>query len=409
MGKESLFSGREQPAKASVVLKLRDRQALPPGTVQGIASLVAASVDGLRPESVVVLDTHGRPLLRPNADGEEPLGAAELERQQRYERELSTRVIALLEPVVGPDRVRVNVSARLDAESQEQTEERWDPAGSAIRSRQVSADSRSTASARGVAGARANLPPPADDKAAADGETEEGAPPAPAAAPATAAASLASPAGGTSSETTNFEISKTVRHTVRPRGNVARLSVAVILDHAVTTTRDESGAATRTSAARPPEEIQKIHNLVAASVGLDPSRGDQLTVEQLAFDEQVVEPIEPAWWERWVPEAMQLLRVLAVLVLGALAFFFLVRPLMKRVVSGVPAAPVHQPVMTGPFPKTIQELEGEIGAQLDAAVLQPAGERLKLPVLTKRLANMTGSEPQNAAKLIRTWLNEEGR
>src|SRR5512146_3542572 len=96
MGKDSLF-GESQPAKASVVLKLRGNRSLPASTVSGITNLIAASVDGLRPEE----------------DPNDPLGGAQLERQQRLEHDMSSRVLALLEPVIGPDRVRVNVAVKL--------------------------------------------------------------------------------------------------------------------------------------------------------------------------------------------------------------------------------------------------------------------------------------------------------
>ena len=71
MAKDSLFGAREQPAKASVILKLRNPgRPLAPATVTGITNLVAASVEGLRPEAVVVMDSFGRPLARPPADDE---------------------------------------------------------------------------------------------------------------------------------------------------------------------------------------------------------------------------------------------------------------------------------------------------------------------------------------------------
>ena len=76
MAKDSLFGAREQPAKASVILKLRNpSRPLAPATVTGITNLVAASVEGLRPEAVVVMDSFGRPLAKPPADDDEPLGA----------------------------------------------------------------------------------------------------------------------------------------------------------------------------------------------------------------------------------------------------------------------------------------------------------------------------------------------
>ena len=64
---------------------------------------MAASVEGLRPDAVVIMDSYGRPLTRPVTEGDGPVDGAQLERQQRIERDLATRVVALLEPVVGED------------------------------------------------------------------------------------------------------------------------------------------------------------------------------------------------------------------------------------------------------------------------------------------------------------------
>ena len=113
MGKDSLF-GEPRPAKASVVLKLRDSRGLPPSAIAGISNLVAASVEGLRPDAVVILDSMGRPLSQPTEGGDEPGGAAQMERQQRLEHDMQTRLVALLEPVVGDGRVRVNVALKLN-------------------------------------------------------------------------------------------------------------------------------------------------------------------------------------------------------------------------------------------------------------------------------------------------------
>src|SRR4029079_4248268 len=87
MGKESLF-GDPRPAKASVVLKLHGTRDIPNSAVTGISNLVAASVDGLSPDNVVIVDSYGRPLARPSADDNVPGGAAQLERQQRLEHEM---------------------------------------------------------------------------------------------------------------------------------------------------------------------------------------------------------------------------------------------------------------------------------------------------------------------------------
>jgi len=402
MPKDTLFGASQQPAKASVIVKVRHpSRPLSAQTVAGITSLVAASVEGLGPEHVVVMDGYGRPLSRPAEVGEAPLGSAEVERQQRFERDLAAQVVALLEPVVGVDRVRVNVAARLSPESEDRLEERWDPQ-TVVRSQALTQDGAGASSlAGGIAGARANVPGPV-----VPGSNTPEPPPA------------ALPTGGSTAsvgsfvkrtETTNYEVSKVVRHTVRPRGDVARLSVAVIVDddHAGTAQAGTSGGVAVTRP-RTPAEMQKLHALVSAAVGLDPGRGDQLTVENVSFESRGADGATPAGlWERFGPQVVPAARSLGLLALGALAILFVARPLVLR---GLPARPATSEA--GPFaqrlPRTIAEIEGEIEARLDATAAARVGDR-RVPVLTRRLASLAENEPENAAKLVRAWLADDRR
>jgi len=413
MAQSSLFASKEQPAKASVVLKLRGNRPLSAGTVQGIANLVASSVEGLRPEAVVILDSFGRPLAKPAGGDDQPAGGPQMERQQQIERDLTTKVASLLEPVVGADRARVNVSVRLDAQSEEATEEKWDPNGAVIRSRQATGDAvGGGSSAQGLAGSRANLPGqvPVATAAAATAAEPGATPPATPvpSASQTAAASAAVPALSHGSETTNYEISKVVRHTIRPRGEIARLSVAVILDNESVDTKNADGSMVHSTRARKPEDVQKIQSIVAAAVGLDTARGDQLTIANVPFEEIPVEAVpKPTMWQRVAPQAYEGGRLFGVVALGALAFFMFVRPLMRRAtVTAVPVAPDALPAHQA---RTVRDLEGEIAAQLDAAADEKSAERMKLPVLTKRLAQLTAKEPEHAARLMRMWMSQENR
>jgi flagellar M-ring protein FliF len=389
MGKDSLF-GESRPAKASVVLKLRGSRPPATSTIAGISNLVAASVEGLRPEAVVIVDSYGRPLARPTEDGDDPMGAAQLERQQRLERDLSTRVIALLEPVVGTDRVRVNVALKLNPQTSEETEERWDP-NTVVRSRQISSDQANTPGALGqVAGVRSNMPPqPADAKT----------PPVPVSG------------GGTSrtAETTNYEVSKTTRHVVRPPGEIARLSVAVILDDDQQSKKEQDGTSKVVRVARNRDELQKIHGLVAAAVGFDMVRGDQLTVENVSFDEPTFEEeAPPSIFVRYAPQITEFSRIGTVLLIGLAGFFFVIRPLL-RAGGGVPqrvAVVADDTSLEVQRPRTVADLQSEIEAQIDAQVAEKASSNLKLPVLTKKVSAMTKKEPEQVAKLLRGWIRD---
>ncbi len=401
MAKDSLFGSRMQPAKASVVLKLRRNRPLAAGTVTGITNLVASSVEGLRPENVVLIDSFGRPLARPTEEGgDEPLSGAQMERQARLEKDMSARVVSMLEPVVGQDRVRVNVSARLNSNTEEQTEEYFDPA-TVIRSRQVTQDGSTNGSAAGIAGARGNLP--------------GAAPPTPAGQPSNATPPPTATSGQSSAqrsaEIVNYEVGKTVKHIVKPRGDIARLSVAVILDDDHVAGKDPSGKPTLTAKPRSPAEMQKIQQIVTAAVGLDTTRGDLLTVENIAFDEAPVDLPESTWMDKVGPGLKDVGKIVAVVAICAFAFFFVLRPMVRRTLAlsagtaGGTQVSVSKPMSTQ-LPRTIQDVENEIESQLDAAAAERLADR-RMPVLQRRIVSMAQAEPQNAARLVRSWLAEE--
>ena len=419
LAKESLFGSREQPAKASVVLKLRSARPLAPATIQGITNLVSGSVEGLRPEAVVVMDSFGHPLARPPApDDDAPLGAAESERQQRVEQHLASTIVGLVEPIVGPNRVRANVAVRLSSASEERTEEKWDPAAPVIRSKQETSDITPTAGALGgVAGARGNLPPATPASPAGT--------PTPAATPATPTpANVAS----RTSNTTNWEISRTTVHTIRPRGEVARMSVAVVVDDDVVTGTDKEGKPTQKSKPRSAAELQKLQSIVASAVGIDTTRGDQLTVENIAFEQPAVEEIPaPTFIERYGDGLGSAGRMLTVLAVAGLLIFFVLRPMIAQIGAapgvalpralpagaaavGAIAAPPGQLPAAAPAPlRTVSEMEGEIEAQLDAAAQQKSLDTLRMPVLARKASAIVKAEPESAARLVRGWLNEEER
>jgi flagellar M-ring protein FliF len=402
MAKPSLFESKEQPAKASVILKLKRNRPLAASTITGIVNLVAYSVEGLRPESVVLLDNTGRPLARPNEDGDEPLSAAAAERQQRRERELAAQVVRMVEPIVGSDRVRATVSLRLVSKSEEQTEETYDPVG-AVRSRQLTLEGANAKDAAGVAGARGNLPGQVAPAPTGTPVTPPG-PPAP---------SLTANGSGRHAETVNYELTKITRHSLLPRGDIARLSVAVVVDNARGSKTDAEGTVTRTSTPRPQAEMTKIQQLVAAAVGLDADRGDHLTVENVSFDEPVDEPVPaPTFFQRVGGGVETWARPVIVLVVGLVALLFVLRPIVKGVFSYAPPPPPPTPTRaeTQPLPrqlpKTIEEVENEIEAELDAKAVDHLSAR-RTPILQKRVAKAIETEPENAARLVRAWLAEE--
>lgn len=404
MAQQALFGRTERKATASVVLRLHSRNDLSEATIRGVSNLVAAGIEGLQPEAVVLMDSFGR-LLHPTDDAAEASGSGRhVERREQLEQDLTQRVVALLEPVVGTGRVRANVAVVLRTESEEATEESWDPTTVVARSRHVSGDRAFLdAAAQGLSGARANLPPsaatataaPPADPASGDAsalETPAGPDDPSLSEPASSGlvASTSRTPSGTGTETTNYEISKSVRRVVRPAGDISRLSVAVILDDRLVSEPDAEGEPGQRLESRAPEDVEKVRGLVAAAIGFDPERGDLLTVENIAFEPvappELIAPI--AVWERYLPQIMEVVRIGAALLLTLALFQFGLRPMVRRVVTAAPAG-------------GRQIAEGQQGA------LSDVGQQAKIGALSTHATTLSHREPEHAARLVRAWLDEE--
>lgn len=381
--RNSLFAHESEPAKASVVLRLKVGRMVSAPDVEGIVSLVASSVEGLDPAAVTIIDSAGRRLSRAS-DGDPVGDRARIDRQQQIERDTAARVVALLEPVVGAGRVRANVSAVFKNDSVDETEERWDPT-TVVRSRQQTTEADGRATAAAAAGAKANLPVASTDKKDAE--------------PAPVFSS-----NNRSSELTNYEVSKLTRHTISPSGQLSRLSVAVLVDDAKSSKADENGKVAITSTPRSKEELQRLQALVASAVGLMPERGDQITVDNIAFDIPDVGP-EPTPVVLPPMELMadQLRQHWPVIVPTIGVTFFVIGGLlyMRRSRGRQPALPA---------PMAGQRLAGAAGATPGAARAFEAEtpEPVSLPSPARQLARLAQTEPEQLARIVRGWLAEEG-
>src|SRR5208283_408252 len=159
--KDSVFLDAQQPAKASVLVKLRPGARLAPQNVLAIDHLIASAVEGLTPDAVSVLDMNGNLLGRPRPPGtlDSPeLSEAALDYRHSVEADLLAKINSTLEPLLGAEKFRAGVSVECDFSGGEQSEEVFDPARSVMASSQRTEDSSGSGGANGVPGTASTLP-----------------------------------------------------------------------------------------------------------------------------------------------------------------------------------------------------------------------------------------------------------
>lgn len=418
--KDSIYLDRREPAKASVMVKLRPGRKLSPSSVQAVQHLAASAVEGLEAGAVAVLDMNGLLLSKPRSELDEAGGgsSAMLEYRQAVEKDYLAKIRATLDPLLGPEKYRAGVSAECDFSSGEESEEIYDPNGSVVASSQKTEDLSGVQGTGGVPGTASNLPRPA--------------------------ARAASTAGGVSrkTESQTYHNSRTVKRVDLPRGTLRRLSVAVLVDQDF---RWEGNGAQARKVLEPPspERLKVVKEVVAGVVGFQQDRGDQVLVETLPFEATLLAaPVEsesekpaapsgfvlPAWAEPlskmaplrvWLGAAAALLFVF--LMIGFVLFRKLRAGKAKPPVQqhALPEAPVREQITPGEAQQKFEEKTQAVIAANEAdraRAEQEALAALRLPpntkkseVLKKVIVEDTKKDPARMAQLVRTWLNEKSR
>jgi len=408
--KDSIYTEERQPAKASVLVRLKPGAHLAAGNVTAISYLVASAVEGLAPDAVSVVDMRGNLLSRPRkaqpGDGAE---ASEgfLDFRQSVERDLMNKINATLEPLVGADKFRVGVSVECDFSSVEQSEEIFDPTRSVMVSSQKTEDISGGTGASGVPGTASNLPRPTSR-------------------PGTMLARVSR-----RTENVAYETTRTVRRTRVPQGIVKRMSLAVLVDQEV---RWEGTGQQRKRVLVPPapETLKAIRDLVAGVAGLTPDRGDQLTVEALPFEstlhpegEEAGEPstAPPAPARAPIPRWLEMLHdpkiaagaIGGAVLIAGLAIFLWLRSRKRR-----PQATTAPALGSADAAAISASLDDQIQtrlaeqAQLEHRMEQEALSSIKLPkvttkkteVLLKQAKELSKKDGSIGAHVLRTWVGE---
>ncbi len=389
------FFREQQKPSASVLVSLHPGRILDRAQLAGIVHLVASSVPELAPSAVSVLDDTGKLLSQsPDSTAGAEINAQQLLYVQQLEQQYSRRIMDILEPVVGRDNVKAQVTAEVDFSQTESTSEQFrpnqTPDSSAVRSQQV-LESRgsSTKTATGVPGAVANQPP------------------APSAAPINGANPAPNAGGQQGTEeqtnkresTTNYEVDKTVKVVRGSTGAVKRLSAAVVVNYQ--SAEDKGKTVTK---ALTPEQIEQMTALVRETIGFNRERGDSVNLMNTPFQVTAAPTTDTPLWKQ--PEMVDLAKTFAwpvgAVLFAALVLMGLVRPALKG--SAPAKATAAKPVAGG----QLDALEAETPER--PALAAPSRKDEVLPATPEQLrledARVLAKEnPVAVANILKTWLN----
>jgi flagellar M-ring protein FliF len=400
MPKQTVFLREQQKPTASVLVTLYPGRVLDSAQVAGIVHLVSSSVPDLPVRNVTVVDQDGNLLSSiPELGGNASLSQRQLAYVHQIEMMLSERIQKILEPIVGVDNVKAEVTAQVDFAEVEQTSESYKPNSppnaAAIRSERTSEASGSTPpQPAGIPGALSNQPPGA------------------AAAPITLPnpPGVAGTAGATTAQreaTRNFEVDKTVQHVKQPTGTVKRLSVAVVVNYKRVNQRDGGIKSVPLTQA----ELNQISNLVREAMGYNKERGDSLNVVNAAFADRPLDVEGKSFIERTseflAANTVTILKAILLALVLLYVAFFVVRPLMRDVIRPKREQMAAAAGEDGAVALTAEELaQSEVEAEA-VAEAEASAQMAAFSELMQRAKDMAREDPRMVATIIREWLNAE--
>jgi flagellar M-ring protein FliF len=373
-----LLLDKDKHPTASVFVRVRGNTPLPPQSINSIRFLVANSVEGLKPNNVSIVDNLGN-VLSENSENDSLTGltSTQLTARRNLEQYLGKKAQDMLEKVLGPGQAIVRVSAEINFDTITRTEEKFDPDGQVVRTQtknDENNDSTTSSSTLGPTGISANT------------TTETN----------VVSQTGASPVNNTrnrkTTSTTEFEVGKSVSNVMQAAGGLKRLSASVTI-----ASRFEGLGADRKAVARTPDEIEKLRRIVQSAVGIqsgaDNTRGDQITLEELPFNDQFAADVtreldrqqkNQFWWDLARNAAYPAFGLLALLVL----FVLFKRTPVQEIPVGVPVGRL-----------VAQKSAGGIGAG------DWTREASSGVVTVDVLNRLVKENPANMTQALRDWLN----
>lgn len=365
----SAFVTKPTPASASVTVKLVPGNELSPEQVKAIVHLVTGSVENLDKEDVTIVSDNLKLLTEGLFDNEKGTQATSTENQidstKKVEKEYEKKILNVLEPIY-KDNVKVSVNAQLNFDAVKQNNVTYDPKGSAVVSEHIIKDNSKDTENTSGSTVDNNMTNEQD----AEKDTEK---------------------AGYSEETINYNNTKSEETVVKAPGQLERITTSVVVNG------DIDNATKNT-----------IKSLVSDAIGFNEARGDGISVESLAFNDDYKTQAEEEI--KAMKEAEAKSRRIKLIALGVGAVIALI--LIIVVVSIIRSKRKEDEEEDE---EAIEGLDVVIGDETLETVadlykdldLEAETEKEKIMKEVKKYAE---KKPEQVADIIKSWMtDEEGR
>ncbi len=351
---------------------------LPAVQAKALRHLIAASVPGMTPDEVAVIDSVAG-LIASDADQAAPAIVADskaAEIKQNVERLLSARV--------GPGKAVVEVAVDVVTDAEQITERSFDPQSRVAISTDTMQQTGSSTQPGGDVTVASNLPA---NQGAAGGNGKSN--------------------NSETREKVNYEVSETKRQLIKAPGSVRKISVAVLVDGVPVTAAD----GTVSLQPRPEDELGVLRELVASAAGLDTTRGDILTLKSLAFEPlpQAGEVAAARMFSFGEINLMTLIQTAVLALVALILGLFVIRPVLISA-SRRQALPAPMPTLALPGVASFdgpRVLTGEIDDGSDLPPLSvvsgvPGADAAKDPM--SRLRQLIEDRQTESVEILRGWM-----
>jgi flagellar M-ring protein FliF len=393
----TLYSTTQEPTTASVAIRTKPGMTLSPQEVRGITQLVSGAVEGLKPDEVTIVNQDGTVLVpSPSTTGPDGTQTADalkmtsdqLVAKQRYETNLQENIQGLLDASIGTKRSAVRVATDMNFDAGQTETESYSPNGT-VRSSQTERESfQGTGPPRqppiGVPGTTTNAIPTYQGVANNQGNSKY----------------------TKSKTTTNYEITKSTSKLIAAPGKVTRLSVAVLVNVPNQALAPATGGpltATPAVYTVSNADVAKIRNVVSAAAGIDPTRGDVISVEAIPFAPppatggQVV-----ATTILGIPVTVLIAAAVLLLLVGGGAVALSLR--RRAVLATTVDLPSFDSALADELP-SFEEHPMLEGSPVVAAPIRSAAD-LTREQMIEYVTTVAQENPDSLAKLVKLWLAE---